>query len=117
MNKDLHYIFDLITNSNGSIDYIVYEYIKKNNIYYINNTNGLFFNLNKLTNDQISEMKDILNVYLENLNKYNNKLNKIIDVVNNKIDNNGTNKIKKKIITNDLFNKYELYIIKKSKIK
>jgi len=53
MNKDIHTVYDLITKNEGVVDHIVYNYINNNNIYFISNNNGLFFNLNKLTSNQL----------------------------------------------------------------
>lgn len=116
MNKDIHSVYDLITKSNGNVDHIVFNYIKNNNIYYISNNNGLFFNLNKLTNEQLLELKDLLNKYIDDTDNYNNKLNNIINIVNTK-KTYIIEKVVKKEIPKNIFNKYQLDIIKKSKIK
>ena len=116
MNKDIHTVYDLITKSNGNVDHIVFNYINNNNIYYISNNNGLFFNLNKLTNEQLLELKDLLNKYIDDTDNYNNKLNDIINIVNTK-KTYKIEKVVKKEIPKNIFNKYQLDIIKKSKIK
>lgn len=116
MNKDIHTVYDLITKSNGNVDHIVFNYINNNNIYYISNNNGLFFNLNKLTNEQLLELKDILNKYIDDTDKYNDKLNNIIKIVNTK-KTYKKEKLVKKEIPKNIFTKYQLDIIKKSKIK
>ena len=116
MNKDIQYVYDLITNNDGNVDHIVYNYIKNNDIYHISNKNGLFFNLNKLTNDQLLELKKILNKYKKDTNKYNDKLSTIINIVKTKKFDK-KEKIIKKNIPKNIFTKYHLDIIKNSKIK
>ena len=116
MNKYIHTVYDLITKSNGNVDHIVFNYINNNNIYYISNNNGLFFNLNKLTNEQLLELKDLLNKYIDDTDNYNNKLNDIINIVNTK-KTYKIEKVVKKEIPNNIFTKNQLDIIKKSKIK
>lgn len=116
MNKEIQYVYDLITNNDGDVDHIVYNYINNNNIYFISNNNGLFFNLNKLTSDQLLELKELLNKYLEDTNKYNDKLSTIINIVNTKKINK-KEKIIKINIPKNIFTKYQLNIIKNSKIK
>tara|TARA_Y100000591_G_C21302703_1_gene437202 strand:- start:45 stop:422 length:378 start_codon:yes stop_codon:yes gene_type:complete len=116
MNKDIHTVYELITKNNGNVEHIVYNYIKNNNINYIKNNNGLFFNLNKLTNNQLQELKYLLNKFIDDTYNYNNKLNNIIDIVNNKKIHK-KEKIVKKDIPKNIFTKYQLDIIKNSKVK
>ena len=61
----------LLLNKNEYLE--IYKIIKKHNINYTKNNNGIFINMNILTKESIEEINILLKYYTE----LNNKLNKI----------------------------------------
>jgi len=110
---DLQELYNKI-NYNHHNDNIIFNYIKANNIKYTKNTNGIFFNLKILRDDQLNELKIIIDNYTSINKCYDKNLTTIKEIINTPFIHDESETIIYKYI--DEFTRAEKNIIKLSKI-
>ena len=98
----------------------IYIFLLKNNIKFMENNNGIFFNLSLLSDDNKSELYDLIKLNKNLINKEEDELNKIIletEIMNTSFKSyNKTVDIEKNVnITLNNFNDNEKDIILLSK--